>query len=145
MSSQAPSEMFLLDIGHGLKIGLKGRSIWQVWAKHDCFDMAETNDFYRVMVLLERPYSEAESLLNDYAEKQNAEGRFPLWRVVGSGLACQSDQWASLALTWIPYLPHSEKALLQDLLMEVRRSKWASQKSRQLADLYVKQIRATNK
>jgi hypothetical protein len=73
-------------------------------------------------------------LLDGYADSERAERGFPLWRVVGAGLACQSDRWASLALLWLPHLPEGDKAQLRDLLLQVHEAKWASQKSRQLAD-----------
>lgn len=142
MGNPSFSEKSLLDIGYGLRIGLKGLSIWQVWAKSGCFDLTDTADFFRVVVLLERSYFEAQSVLREFAEQQNAEDQFPLWKVVGAGLASQSDQWTGLALMWVPHLPAAEKAKLESLLVDIHSAKWASQKSRQLADLYVKQIRA---
>lgn len=132
----------MLDIGNGLRIGLKDSAAWFVQAKNGSFDLGETVEFTRVLVLLERPYSEAQLLLKELSDRQNAEHQFPLWKVVCAGLDIQSDQWASLALTWVPSLPVSEQALLEGSLMSLRTSKWASQKSRQLADLYLKQIRA---
>jgi hypothetical protein len=140
MATSTPYEKRLLDIGYGLKVGLKGQSVWQVWAKNGCADLNQTSDFLRVLVLLEKPYSEAKALLDGYADSQRAEHGFPLWRVVGAGLACQSDQWASLALRWLPDLPEGDKAQLLDLLLQVHEAKWASQKSRQLADRFAKQI-----
>jgi hypothetical protein len=38
-------EKYLLDIGYGLKIGLKAQSVWQVWAKNGCADLNQTSDF----------------------------------------------------------------------------------------------------
>lgn len=144
MSNQTPDGTDLLDIGYGLRIGLQGPATWQIWGKNGCFNLVETADFYRVVILLERPHAEIETILNGYAEKVGAENRFPLWRVVGAGLAFQSDQWASLALTWFPHLGQNEKVMLGGLLEEVAHSKWASQKSRQLANRYAKQIRAAS-
>ncbi|TXH61921.1 hypothetical protein [Piscinibacter sp.] len=143
MAVSAPFEKYLLDIGYGLKVGLKGQSVWQVWAKNGCFDLNETSDFCRVLVLLEKPYSEAKALLDGYADNQRAERGFPMWRVVDAGLACQSDQWAGLALKWLPDLPEGERGLLRDSLLQVHGAKWASQKSRQLAERYAKQIGAS--
>jgi hypothetical protein len=142
MSDVTSAEKYLLDIGYGLRIGLKGGSTWQVWAKNGVFDLRETNEFFRTAVLLERPYVDAKSLLEQYAKAQNAESGFPLWRVVGAGLACRSDQWASLALVWVPLLSEEERQLLLDLLMQVQIAKWASQKTRQLAALQVKRLQA---
>jgi len=140
MAASAPQDRYLLDIGYGLKIGLSDQSGWQVWAKSGVFDLNETGDFFRVVALLERPYPTAKVLLDGYAESQRARNTFPLWRVAGAGLACKSEEWTSLALRWLPELPVGERALLRDLLIQVRGAKWASQKSRQLAERYAKEI-----
>jgi hypothetical protein len=144
MDNQKPDEIDLLKIGYGLRIGLQGTMAWQIWGKNGGFNLEETADFYRVVTLLECPYSEIESILNEYAEKVGAENRFPIWKVVAAGLAFQSDQWASLALTWFPHLGKNEQAMLFDLLKEVAHSKWASQKSRQLANRYAIQMYAAD-
>lgn len=141
MSPSASSERRSLNIGHGLTVELKGDSVWQVRAKSGCFDLVETQDFYRVLPLLERPYWEAKTLFDDLASDSAAAGGFPLWRVVAAGLGCQSEEWASRALRWLPELSEDERRLLRDLLLIVSGAKWASQKSRQLADRYAKQVR----
>jgi hypothetical protein len=138
LNTQTPNESGLLDIGYGLKIGVAASAAWQVWGKSGCFKLTEISDFYRVVTLLERSYSEVESMLSDYAKRISAPSPFPLWKVVGAGLAFQSDQWASLALAWFPYLKQSEKTTLIHLLKDVAHSQWASQKNRQLADRYSK-------
>ena len=51
-----------------------------------------------------------------------------------------SEQWTSLAMIWVPSLTMAEKISLKDLFVEVRDSRWASQKSRQLARKYVHEI-----
>ena len=132
--------MGLLEIGYGICIGLKEPATWQACGKNGCFNLTTMDDFYRVLILLERPYFEVEPLLSGYAEKIHAEIYFPLWKVVGAGLTCQSDQWARLALNWFPCLEQVEKTRLLALLDKVAHSKWASQKSRQLADRYAKQL-----
>lgn len=143
MSNRTSDRTDLLDIGYGLQIGLRSPEVWQVCSKNGCFDLIETADFYRVFILLERAYSEVESTLNEYAARVGAKSHFPLWRLVGAGLMSQADQWASLALTWFPHLNTAEKAMLGEHLTTVSQSKWASQKSRQLADRYTKQLRTT--
>lgn len=140
MSNHSLPERILFDIGSDLRIGLKGRQTWQVWARNGCFDLVEVRDFWRVLILLERPYVEVESAINKFAAQQGAEGRFPLWKIVGVGLESQSVHWVPCALEWFPSLADEEKILLKDFLKEVRGSKWVSQKSRQLADLYLKGI-----
>jgi hypothetical protein len=144
LNNPSSNETDLLDIGYGLRIRLKRSGIWQVLAKNGSFDLIEAADFWRVVTLLERPYSEVSSTFYEYEKKINAEYHFPYWKVVSAGLAFEVDQWASLALTWFPYLKKREKAMLVDLLDAIVHSKWASQKSRQLANRYVKQMRATD-
>ena len=140
---KSPDGTELLDIGNGLQIGRTQSGVWQVCAKNGCFDLQETADFWRVVTLLERPYSEVDLMFKGYTEKVGAKNYFPLWKVVSAGLAFEVDQWASLALVWFPHLEQSKKVKLGGLLEEVAHSKWASQKSRQLASRYAKQCRMT--
>ena len=76
-----PDETSLLDIGNALKIGLTDTSMWQVCTKEKSFDLRETADFFRLLVLLEREYADVKRQTDEYAEKQNAKS-FPLWRIV---------------------------------------------------------------
>ena len=131
----------MLDIGNDLQIGRAQSGLWQVWAKNGCFDLREVADFRRVVILLERPYSEVDLMFKGYAEKVSIENYFPLWKVVSAGLAFETDHWASLALIWFPHLAQDEQVKLASLLEEVERSKWASQRSRQLAKRYAKKMR----
>lgn len=142
MTTATPYDKLLLDIGYGLKIGLKRQTVWQVWAKNGGVDLHETLDFHRVLVLLEKSFSEAEALLHRFADTQRAANKFPLWRVVGAGLACESELWASLALQWWPHLSAGERAMLRDPIGQVVEAKWASQKSRQLTDRFARQLDA---
>lgn len=141
MNNQIPDEINLLEISNGLRIGLAESGTWQIWAKNGCFDLREIADYWRVVILLERPYSEIELTFNKYAEKINTKNSFPLWKIVGAGLAFGLDEWANLALAWFPHLTQDEKVMISDLLENVASSKWASQKSRQLANRYIKQMR----
>lgn len=141
MKNQMPDEIDLLEISNGLRIGLTKSNTWQVWAKNGCFDLIDIADFWRIVIILERPYSEIELIFKKYAKKVNVENSFPLWKVVGAGLAFGLDEWANLALAWFPYLKQDEKVMISDLLENVASSKWASQKSRQLANRYIKQMR----
>jgi hypothetical protein len=138
VTNSAEQEKWLLDIGHGLKVGFREPEGWRVWAKNGCFELIETMDYFRVVVLLERTYSEAKKLFDDFVNRQRIADSFPMWRVVGAGLACRSDEWASLAMNWLPELPVAEKNLLREPLMQIQHAKWASQKTRQLARRYAR-------
>ena len=138
------NEIDLLDIGYGLKIGLDKSGVWQVWAKNGRFDLKQATDFWRIVTLLERPYSEIKSIINEFTEQLGSEIRFPYYKVVSAGLTFELDHWASLALSWFSYLEHDEQIMLVNLLDELEHSNWASQKSRHLARRCAKQIRAVN-
>lgn len=129
--------MELLEVGYGLKIG-QTDGIWNVYAKSGSFALIETSDFFRVVVLLERPYEETKSLFDEYVLRSGASTQFPFWKVVGAAFASRSDQWLSLALTWFPNLVPSERIALRDHLVVVGKSKWASQRNRQMAEKYAK-------
>ena len=68
------------------KIGLTQSGVWQVYAKNGRFDLRDYEDFWRVVALLEYPCSQANSVLEEYAEKIGANDRFSLWKVVSAGL-----------------------------------------------------------
>lgn len=138
MSSSRVDSANYLELDYGLKLGLGDTGNWQVVTKNGAFDLSHPQEFFRVVVLLERPYAEVEKLLNEYAEAKRHSARFPLWQVVSAGLSSESDQWARLALTWVPDLPQSDRMLLVNLLDEVAHSKWASQKTRQVAERHRK-------
>lgn len=131
----------LLDIGNGLKIGLTQLGVWQVCAKNAQFDLRDCKDFWRVVTLLEYPFSHVDCMFKEYAEKIGAKDCFPLWKVVGAGLTFEMEYWANLALVWFPQLAQDEQIMLSGLLEKVERSTWASQKSRQLARRYAKPFR----
>lgn len=122
-----------VDIGYGLGLGFSRSVGWHVVTKSDSFGFVDLVDYFRVVVLLERPYQEVVRMLAEYSKCVHGVADFPLWKIVGAGLASQTDQWAGLALNWFPELPVNEKPLLVDLLGEVVRSKWARQSTRQAA------------
>lgn len=122
-----------LEISSGVRIGCSESGKWLVEAKNGVFPLQETADFWRVVVLLERKYSDVKSMFEQFASSP-----FPYWRLVGAGLGFKTEQWASLALSWVPELQPQELLLIKSALDDVASSKWASQKSRQLADKFAK-------
>lgn len=137
--SQRTDQVPWINIGHNMCIGLE-KSTWQVRAGPNVFNLSKTADFIRVLPLLEHPYEEVRLLFQGWTQRQGIQTEFPIWKVVGAGLAIQSDRWACPALAWFAHLAIEDKALPRDLLVDLRASKWAGQKSRQLADLYLKQL-----
>ncbi|MVT49925.1 hypothetical protein GPL17_05420 [Bradyrhizobium yuanmingense] len=128
------------EIKPGLSIALTEAGSWTIRADDREFRLEEINDFYRAWLLLERPFSDVRDALDRVASSANAATPFPFAKLIGSALKGQSRNWTDLAMAWVPFLAAAERATLRDLLSEVRDSKWASQKTRQLARKYVKEI-----
>ncbi|WP_143074256.1 hypothetical protein [Roseateles sp. YR242] len=128
----------VLEISNGVRVGCSESGKWLVEAKNGVFPLQETTDFWRVVVLLERKYSDVKSMFEEFAHECAPSSPFPYWRLVGAGLGFKTEQWASLALNWVPELQPEELLLIKPALEDVASSKWASQKSRQLADKFAK-------
>ncbi|WP_063689675.1 hypothetical protein [Bradyrhizobium stylosanthis] len=128
------------EIDRGLSIALTEAGAWIIRADDREFRLEVVEDFYRAWLLLERPFPDVKAGLEQLAYNANAATGFPFAKLIGSALKAQSRQWTDLAMVWVPLLTTAEKATLKDLLSEVRDSRWASQKIRQLARKYVNQI-----
>ncbi|WP_162131161.1 hypothetical protein [Bradyrhizobium yuanmingense] len=128
------------EINIGMSIALTEAGAWVIRADVREFRLEEINDFYRAWLLLERPFSEVKAALDRIAHSASAATPFPFAKLIGSALRAKSGEWTDLAMVWIPFLAAAEKATLKDLLSDVRDSKWASQKTRQLARKYVNEI-----
>jgi len=128
------------EIARGLSIALTEAGAWIIRADDREFRLEVIEDFYRAWLLLERPFPDVKAGLEQLAYNANAATGFPFAKLIGSALKAQSRQWTDLAMVWVPLLTTAEKATLKDLLSEVRDSRWASQKIRQLARKYVNQI-----
>lgn len=55
-------------------------------------------------------------------------------------MKAKSGEWTNRAMAWVPFLATAEKVTLKGLFADVRDSRWASQKTRQLARKYVNEI-----
>ncbi|MBR0842503.1 hypothetical protein JQ607_20070 [Bradyrhizobium liaoningense] len=128
------------EIDLGLSIALTEAGAWIIRADDREFRLEEINDFYRAWLLLEQPFSDVRAALDQIACNANAATPFPFAKLIGSALKAQSRQWTDRAMVWVPFLSTAEKASLKGLLSDVRDSKWASQKIRQLARKYVNEI-----
>ena len=109
-------------------------------AKNGTYPLKEMPAFWRVVVLLERTYHDVKSMFDKYGEESGLTTSFPYWKLVGAGLEFKTEQWASLALNWVPELTPQELLMLKAALENVADSKWASQKSRQLANKFAKRV-----
>jgi hypothetical protein len=129
-----------LEIDTGISVGVSDTGIWIVRSGDNEFLLEETDDYFRAWLLLERPFSEVKSALERIAADAKAGASFSFAKLIGSALKAKSGQWTDRAMTWVPFLTLTEKASLRSLFIEARDSKWASQKSRQLARTYVNEI-----
>ena len=129
-----------LEIHPGISIGVSEAGAWVVKAGDERFPLKDIDDFYRAWLLLQRPFVDAKAALDRITTGASAAGPFPIWMLVGSTLKAASTHWTDVAMTWLPYLTTMEKASLKNLLIETRDSRWASQKSRQMAGKYVNEI-----
>ncbi|OAF13373.1 hypothetical protein AYJ54_44395 [Bradyrhizobium centrolobii] len=128
------------EIDEGLSIALTDVGAWIVKADDREFRLEEINDFYRAWLLLERPFSNVKAALDQIARNANVATPFPFAKLIGSALKAQSGQWTDRAMVWVSFLAATEKASLKGLFSDVRDSKWASQKTRQLARKYMNEI-----
>jgi hypothetical protein len=121
-------------LDNGLSLAHSPDGVWQVFNCSTPTNLIETADFFRVWILLELPFADVKSELDALAI--SGIQPFPFGKLIASTLKACSNQWAERALPWVPFLAPEDKAELGNLLEEVRQSKWASQKVRQLASKY---------
>ena len=77
---------------NGLKLSRDVSGEWQIAGSNQSFHLKGTEDFWRVVSLLEIPYEKARSILGD-------EFAYP--NVILAGLDSKSEYWVGLALSWI--------------------------------------------
>ena len=128
------------EIGHGLSIALTEAGTWLVRADVREFPLEQIDDFYRAWLLLERPFTDVRDALDQIARNANAATPFPFVKLIGSAMKAKSGEWTDRAMAWVPFLATAEKVTLKGLFADVRDSRWASQKTRQLARKYVNEI-----
>ncbi|MBY3045999.1 hypothetical protein [Rhizobium leguminosarum] len=129
-----------LQIDAGLSITVTDAGDWIVKADGREFKLEEISDFYRAWLLQERPFPDVKAAFDQIARNVNVIIPFPFAKLIGSALKAKSGQWTDRAMTWVSFLTETEKASLKGLFVEARDSRWASQKSRQLARQYLAEI-----
>ncbi len=77
---------------NGLKLSRDMCGEWQIAGASQSFRLKETEDFWRVVSLLEMPYEKAKSILGD-------EFAYP--NVILAALDGKSEYWIGLALSWV--------------------------------------------
>lgn len=137
MNQNFPNE---IEIDFGVSLGISDTGCWVIKFNDKFFPLEEIKDFFRAWLLLERSFVDVKISLDQIASRANSKIQFPFWKLIGSTMKAASGQSTDRALAWVPFLTATEKASLKDLLIETRDSKWASQKSRQLARKYVNEI-----
>ncbi|MBR1143833.1 hypothetical protein [Bradyrhizobium sp. AUGA SZCCT0431] len=137
MNQPIPSGM---EIADGINLDISETGAWIVRANDDAFPLEDMRDFFRAWLLLERPFEDVKASLDRGPYSANPATPFPFWKLIGAALMAGTRQWTDHAMTWVPFLTMAEKARLKDLFIEVRDSKWASQKNRQLARKYANEI-----
>jgi hypothetical protein len=126
----AGNRLAIID-GVDLRLDEAGR--WYVsWSNGRAY-LSEPKDFFRVWPLLDRPLPEVRPLLDELAKSAGSIDRFPAWKVVAAAFESGSRGWTEFAVAWLPFLDEVEIGMLKSSLVAIRDSKWASQKSRQIA------------
>ncbi|MBI7468742.1 hypothetical protein JEV30_29625 [Pseudomonas aeruginosa] len=103
--------------------------LWYLSVGDQVFFLQEEESFWRVLVLLEKPYEEVREKLG---------GGFCYLNVVLAGLASESDYWIGLALSWIEQAEASD--LLLARLKGVVEGRSANQKNRHKAFSVLRKI-----
>jgi hypothetical protein len=137
MNQSIPNGM---EMARGINLDVSEAGAWVIRASDDAFPLKEVRDFFRAWKLLERPFGDVKAALDRGLYSANPATPFPFWKLIGSVLMSGSEQSMNRAMAWVPFLTMAEKSSLKDLFIEVRDSRWASQKSRQLARKYVHEI-----
>ncbi|MDF5874463.1 hypothetical protein P4112_26130 [Pseudomonas aeruginosa] len=81
---------YYIKVGMALRCNSEG--LWYLSMGDQVFFLQEEESFWRVLVLLEKPYEEV---------REKLEGGFCYLNVVLAGLDSESDYWIGLALSWI--------------------------------------------
>jgi hypothetical protein len=137
MNQSIPNGMAIV---RGINLDVSEAGAWVMRANDDAFPLEAARDFFRAWLLLERPFDDVKAALDRGLYSANPATPFPFSKLIGSALMGGSEQWTNRAMTWVPFLTMAEKISLKDLFIELRDSRWASQKSRQLARKYVHEI-----
>ena len=105
--------------------------LWYWSVGDQVFFLQEEESFWRVLVVLEKPYEEVREKLG---------GGFCYLNVVLAGLASESDYWIGLALSWIEQGGAEASDLLLARLKGVVEGRSANQKNRHKAFSVLRKI-----
>ncbi|HBN9509818.1 hypothetical protein [Pseudomonas aeruginosa] len=113
---------YYIKVGMALRCNSEG--LWYLSMGDQVFFLQEEESFWRVLVLLEKPYEEV---------REKLEGGFCYLNVVLAGLDSESDYWIGLALSWIEQGGVEVSDVLLARLEGVVEGRRASQKNRHKA------------
>ena len=124
----------------GFEIHSDPDSRWYISVDGKRRDLVNTEDFFSVWSLLERPFLEVKSELEELMLSSGSSTPFPMWKVVATAFDSRSENWTERAMSWVPYFSIDEKNNLKNYLLIVQNAKWASQKSRQIAHRVIREL-----
>ncbi|HHW2943325.1 TPA: hypothetical protein ACUUBT_000792 [Pseudomonas aeruginosa] len=117
-------------IESGMALRCNSEGLWYLSVGDEVFFLQEEESFWRVLVLLEKPYEEVREKL----------GGGCYLNVVLAGLASESDYWIGLALSWIEQGGAEASDLLLARLKGVVEGRSANQKNRHKAFSVLRKI-----
>ncbi|HBP5039053.1 hypothetical protein [Pseudomonas aeruginosa] len=125
----------MTDLGYYIESGMALRcnseGLWYLSVGDQVFFLQEEESFWRVLVLLEKPYEEVREKLGD---------GFCYLSVVLAGLDSESDYWVGFALSWIEQGGAETSDVLLARLKRVIEGRSASQGNRHRAFSVLRRI-----
>ena len=128
-----PSASRWIDLGGDHRLGINADGEWVMSTRSGNYALKQHQDYYRLLILLERPAADVFEIINNYRASIGVSLDFFLELVVQAGLVSGMDYWADLALKWLPYLSLVRRRQLENALRDLASSKWAKQRTRQRA------------
>lgn len=109
----------MMIIDPGLQLECDPNVGWYLVVKGTTYLLREVADFSKVWLLLERPYHDAKSDLDNVTMSNALNIPFSMWEVVATALVRGSNNTIDKAMVWVQQLPFEEKILLVPFLVKV--------------------------
>ncbi|MFD1984031.1 hypothetical protein ACFSOZ_15350 [Mesorhizobium newzealandense] len=122
-TSENPPSIYL---GEQLVVRRTAGGGWEVGHDGQWRSLREPRDYWRVVILLEKPMPEVVAAVGKFGDD------FPYVNVVYSGLL-MSQNWARLAVGWIPLLPAADQGMLVPTLADIEKTSAFDQNLRRTA------------
>jgi len=121
----------------GITMGVKEDYTWVFEVKSELYLLNNPNEFWRLVVLLEKPFHETRrevaGFLDNLGIVANPYDFFPFVEIIRAGFQFGTKYWAELAFNWYDEILLEKKVCLKESLEYVENAKWASQKLRHRA------------